>query len=405
MSIAQCRGISARQSAIRCLVESEESKDSDATIGFKDGPETKASSAHRHNAYKETVSDHEGAIAMTMNGEIHDAFPGDVLHTVRAVHGAARRFSNFRSAPAKTLAYLCGVTLCWLSCTIPTSAQTKLNGGVTETETPAITNGYVVSDGECLGACQRIVGILALPAAARTQELSDRKPCLAYLASAYAAEETSVSLEKVPRDPGSAPSGPYNAAVKADVTAIVAYDNCVNDLKPPPGQSGWTPGFGSGNQAAPPYVPPVPGGVNVCEDPNAASIPQCAAANNGPQPVRAKPQPVMPMPQPVGAPPPKPAPPAPAPGQNPPQAGTTRSYTGKYTCSGNTCIFVDSLGGKWQLPLTQVRQGSPIQDSTTYKIQPKTFTLTRVTGTVYYGVASYKAPGGGMLTVPARLLQ
>jgi hypothetical protein len=55
-------------------------------------------------------------------------------------------------------------------------------------------------------------------------------------------------------------------------TFLICWRN-LNDGPPPPGQSGY---YNMKTETyAPPYVPPVKGGVNVCNDPNAWRIPQC----------------------------------------------------------------------------------------------------------------------------------
>ena len=89
--------------AIRFLVEGRESGGSVAKFEFDVAPGARVPAAHSHDGYEETLYGLEGVLTMTVDGEVTEVGPGDVLVIPR---GVVHRFDNLREAATRTLAVI-----------------------------------------------------------------------------------------------------------------------------------------------------------------------------------------------------------------------------------------------------------------------------------------------------------
>jgi quercetin dioxygenase-like cupin family protein len=89
------------QLAIRFLLEGEASGGSAAVFEFDVPAGAKVPGAHSHDGYEETLYGLEGVLSWTLDGQLIDVGPGEVLCIPR---GVVHRFDNTHDSDAKMLA-------------------------------------------------------------------------------------------------------------------------------------------------------------------------------------------------------------------------------------------------------------------------------------------------------------
>ncbi|MGZ4317268.1 MAG: cupin domain-containing protein [Gaiellaceae bacterium] len=89
------------QLAIRFLLEGEEAGGSVAVFEFDVPAGAKVPGAHSHDGYEETLYGLEGVLTWTIDGQLADVGPGEVLCIPR---GVVHRFDNTGDVDAKLLA-------------------------------------------------------------------------------------------------------------------------------------------------------------------------------------------------------------------------------------------------------------------------------------------------------------